>query len=95
MAVILVAKINDVFADVRNLLLLAEFCKHDQWEYMPVLGNLWKAILPIRGKHLAPHGQASCPTWASIVPILEHKTVEAQVSCSVLETGKSIEFLPV
>ena len=70
LAVILVAKINDVFADVRNLLLLAEFCKHDQWEYMPVLGNLWKAILPIRGKHLAPHGQASCPTWASIVPIL-------------------------
>ena len=53
MAAILVAKINDVFADVRNLLLLAEFCKHDQWEYMPVLGNLWKAILPIRGKHRA------------------------------------------
>ena len=53
MAVILVAKINGVFADVRNLLVLAELCKHDQWEYMPVLGNLWKAILPIRGKRRA------------------------------------------
>ena len=62
---------------------------------MPVLGNLWKTILPIRGKQRSHDGQAPYPTWASIVPILEHKTVEAQVSHSVLETGKSMEFLPV
>ena len=62
---------------------------------MKILGMCLPAILPNRGKHLAPVEKAPCPTWASIVPILEHKTVEAQVSCSVLETGKSMEFLPV
>ena len=59
------------------------------------LGTVLPMFVPIRGKQRAPLGQAQCPTWASSVPILEHKTVEAQVSRSVLETGKSMEFLPV
>lgn len=39
---------------------------------MPVSGNRWKAILPIRGKLLSQHGQAAFPYGASTVPQKVH-----------------------
>ena len=39
---------------------------------MPVSGNLWKAILPIRGKLLAHVEKAAFPCWASTVPPKVH-----------------------
>ena len=53
LAVILVAKINGVFADVRNLLVLAELCKHDH-------GNICLCW--------ATFGKQFCPSGASTLP---------------------------
>ena len=39
---------------------------------MPVSGNLWKAILPIRGKLLAHVEKAAFPCGASTVPPKVH-----------------------
>ena len=63
LAVILVAKINGVFADVRNLLVLAELCKHDHGNICLYWATFGKQFCPfgvssvlMMGKHLAPHG---------------------------------------
>ena len=42
---------------------------------MNLLGRRLTQILPNWGKHVAHDGQASCPGWASSVPILHTKTV--------------------
>ncbi len=39
---------------------------------MPVSGNLWKAILPIRGKQRAHVEKAAFPCGASTVPPKVH-----------------------
>lgn len=102
LAVILVAKINDVFADVRNLLLLAEFCKHDHGNICLCWATFGKQFcpsgegsLPMLRKLLSHVGQAPCPkkyiftlsiTYNFIPPTQLWKTL--LISCT-LSTAKT------
>ena len=69
---------------------------------MPVSGNRWKAILPIRGKLLAHMGQAPCPkkyiftlsiTYNFILPTQLWKTllITVLISCTLSTAKKEIK----
>ena len=49
---------------------------------MNLLGRCLKANLPNRGKHVAHDGQARCPSWASIVPILIQTDI--RIKCALI-----------
>ncbi len=45
---------------------------------MNLLGRRLTQILPNWGKHVAHDGQASCPGWASIVPIYPESVIRVK-----------------
>ena len=72
--------LNDTFRDSlqKNIIEVSSKCHRDfdgfsspflAFRLWNALGTFWILVVPTWGKHRAPHGQASCPSWASTVPI--------------------------
>ena len=72
--------LNDAFRDSlqKSIIEVSSKCHRDfdgfsspflAFRLWTALGTFWILVVPTWGKHRAPHGQASCPSWASTVPI--------------------------